>query len=197
MESWSTKWQPTPAFLPGEAQGLRSLVGYSLQGCKELDTTERLSTYGINPCWKSFPVYYFLENMYSMPSLQFNHYNTIQTALQAPELTMQQCGEMCFFSKRWRIPGVQLPNTESDSLQRVKECLLAVFTISLWKHQSALKFCLENQAVSDLEVETLDWILRRLQTVRESKILISQKPKDLVHQILFQDAWMFSEGIWT
>ena len=33
-------WQPTPVFLPGESHGQRSLVGYSLWGCKELDTTE-------------------------------------------------------------------------------------------------------------------------------------------------------------
>jgi len=26
---WRTKWQPTPAFLPGEPHGQRSLVGYS------------------------------------------------------------------------------------------------------------------------------------------------------------------------
>ena len=35
------KWQPTPVFLPGESHGWRSLVDYSLQGQKELDTTER------------------------------------------------------------------------------------------------------------------------------------------------------------
>ena len=28
------KWQPTAIFLPGESHGQRSLVGYSLQGCK-------------------------------------------------------------------------------------------------------------------------------------------------------------------
>ena len=34
-------WQPTQVFLPGEAYGQRSLVGYNLWGCKEeLDTTE-------------------------------------------------------------------------------------------------------------------------------------------------------------
>ena len=38
----SKKWQPTPVFLPGESHGLRSLVGYSPQGRKELETTERL-----------------------------------------------------------------------------------------------------------------------------------------------------------
>ena len=33
-------WQPTPAFLPGEFHGQRSLAGYSPWGCKELDMTE-------------------------------------------------------------------------------------------------------------------------------------------------------------
>ena len=37
---WRRKWQPTPIFLSGEPHGQRSLVGYSLQGCKEMDTTE-------------------------------------------------------------------------------------------------------------------------------------------------------------
>ena len=33
------EWQPTPVFLPGKFHGLRSLVGYSPWGCKELDAT--------------------------------------------------------------------------------------------------------------------------------------------------------------
>ena len=37
---WRRKWQPTPAFLPGESQGRGSLVGCCLWGCTELDTTE-------------------------------------------------------------------------------------------------------------------------------------------------------------
>ena len=41
---WRRKWQPTPVFLPGESHGQRSLVGYSPQGCKELDTTEHTHT---------------------------------------------------------------------------------------------------------------------------------------------------------
>ena len=39
---WRRKWQPTPVFLPGASHGRRSLVGYSPQGRKESDTTERL-----------------------------------------------------------------------------------------------------------------------------------------------------------
>ena len=37
---WRRKWQPTPAFLPGESQGRRSLVGCRLWGRTELDITE-------------------------------------------------------------------------------------------------------------------------------------------------------------
>ena len=41
--SWRREWQPTPVFLPGEFHGQRSLVGCSLCGHKELDTTEQLT----------------------------------------------------------------------------------------------------------------------------------------------------------
>jgi len=50
---WRRKWQPTPAFLPGESHGWKSLVGYSPRGCKELDTTERLHFYFQCPSWRS------------------------------------------------------------------------------------------------------------------------------------------------
>ena len=39
---WRRKWQPILVFLPGESQGWRSLVGYSLQGRKQSDMTEWL-----------------------------------------------------------------------------------------------------------------------------------------------------------
>ena len=42
---WSRKWQPTPVFLLGKFHGPRSLEGCSPWGCKEPDTTERLSTH--------------------------------------------------------------------------------------------------------------------------------------------------------
>ena len=37
---WRRAWYPTPVFLPGESHGQKSLVDYSLWGCKESDTTE-------------------------------------------------------------------------------------------------------------------------------------------------------------
>ena len=40
FKHWRRKWQPTPVFLPGESQGRGSLVGCSLWGRTELDTTE-------------------------------------------------------------------------------------------------------------------------------------------------------------
>ena len=33
---WRSAWQPTPAFLPGQSLGQRSLAAYSPWGCKEL-----------------------------------------------------------------------------------------------------------------------------------------------------------------
>ena len=39
---WRRKWQPTPVLLPGKFHGWRRLVGHSLWGHKESDTTERL-----------------------------------------------------------------------------------------------------------------------------------------------------------
>ena len=42
---WRRKWQPTPAFLPGESHGQSNLMGYNPQGCKESDTTEFTHTH--------------------------------------------------------------------------------------------------------------------------------------------------------
>ena len=42
---WRRKWQPTAVFLPGESHGQRSLAGYSLWGCKELDRMECTHTH--------------------------------------------------------------------------------------------------------------------------------------------------------
>ena len=42
---WSRKWQPTPVFWPGEFHGQRSLSDDSPHGCKELYTTEHMSTH--------------------------------------------------------------------------------------------------------------------------------------------------------
>ena len=42
-DPWRKKWQPTPAFLPGESHGQGSLVGYGAWGSEQWDTTERLA----------------------------------------------------------------------------------------------------------------------------------------------------------
>ena len=39
--SWRRKWQPTPAFLPGESHSWRGLVGCSLWDCKASDATKQ------------------------------------------------------------------------------------------------------------------------------------------------------------
>ena len=41
--SWRREWLPTPVSLPGESHGQGSLVDYSPWGCRESDTTDRLT----------------------------------------------------------------------------------------------------------------------------------------------------------
>ena len=41
---WRREWLPIPVFLSGKSHGQRSLVDYSLWGCKELDTIEHAHT---------------------------------------------------------------------------------------------------------------------------------------------------------
>ena len=42
-DPWRRKWHPTPVFLPGKSHGQRNLMDCSPWGCKESDTTDRLS----------------------------------------------------------------------------------------------------------------------------------------------------------
>ena len=60
---------PIPVFLPGEFPGQRGMVGYSLWGCKEPDTTKWLNTYkGIyTNVHRSFA--YCSQKLETMPSI--------------------------------------------------------------------------------------------------------------------------------
>ena len=42
---WRREWQSTQVLLPGEFHGQRSLAGYSLWACQELDMTKRISVF--------------------------------------------------------------------------------------------------------------------------------------------------------
>ena len=50
---WRRKWQPTPAFLPGESHGQRSLAGCSPWGHKRSDMTQHVCTESFTdfPSW--------------------------------------------------------------------------------------------------------------------------------------------------
>ena len=64
------KWQPTSVFLPGESYGQRSLVSYSPWSCKELDTTEWLSTAHVHMCvcMLSLQLYIYIFQFFFFPS---------------------------------------------------------------------------------------------------------------------------------
>ena len=44
---WSKEWLFTPVSLPGEFHGQRNLMGHSLWGLKQSETTEQLTLYSV------------------------------------------------------------------------------------------------------------------------------------------------------
>ena len=59
---WRRTWQPTPVFLFGESHGQRSLVGYSLQGCKEsnaIEATQHTLLALSYICPSSHPIFFY------------------------------------------------------------------------------------------------------------------------------------------
>ena len=61
---WHRKWQPTLVFLPGKFHRQRSLAGYSLWCCTELDTAEGTHT----------PLRAFYERLYVMGLEKYLHW---------------------------------------------------------------------------------------------------------------------------
>ena len=66
MQAMRRKWQPTPVLLPGESHGQRSLVGYSPQGRKESDMTERLHFTSLHArkCFLASHIYVVSDEIY-------------------------------------------------------------------------------------------------------------------------------------
>ena len=63
--------QPISVFLPGKFHGQRSLAGYSLQGPKQLDMTERLSMQAQNIRGQKHP--YFPFHLWDNQPVVFPH----------------------------------------------------------------------------------------------------------------------------
>ena len=63
------EWQPTLILMPGKSHGRKSLIGYSLWGHKESDTTEWLH---FSYTCGSF-VYHHWRNVYESPSLIYTY----------------------------------------------------------------------------------------------------------------------------
>ena len=71
---WQRTWQPTPVFLPRESHGQRSLMGYSPQGHKELDTTKANQHVLTHVDLCKIDPYNLLGNIMASPSLRSIHF---------------------------------------------------------------------------------------------------------------------------
>ena len=134
---WRRKWQPTPVFLLGKCHEQRSLVGYSLWGCKKLDPIQQLnkitvqggfnfsrfffphSLSSVENSWE--PVSPLCQSFRSFYLPRFPHRNP--TALHAfpllelPATPMSQsdlstCCWMCFMSSGALASGCPVPSTK-------------------------------------------------------------------------------------
>ena len=104
---WRRAWQPSPAFLPGESHGQRSLAGYSPYGRKELDLTK--VTYHVH-CFQE-PSCSMLESSWSyvqFSSVQFSRsvmpdslrpHESQHARLPCPSLTPQVYSDSCPLSQ--------------------------------------------------------------------------------------------------
>ena len=72
---WRRKWQPTPVFLPGESQGLGSLVGFHLWGCTEWTRLKRLSNSSCIMVYVSTPISQFIP-LPSFPLITISLFST-------------------------------------------------------------------------------------------------------------------------
>ena len=87
---WRRGWLSTSVFLPGEFHGQRSLVGYSLCGCKDLDTTEQLT----------LPLFRYISLWCNMKKNVVNIYTTqysVNTIL--PSQSISPLPMMCIYFK--------------------------------------------------------------------------------------------------
>ena len=110
---WRREWLPTWVFLPGESHGWRSLVGYSLQGCKESDMTERLHFHSVYKINKQG------DNIQSWLT-PFPIWN--QSVVPCPILTAASWSAYKFLRRQVRWSGIPIP--------------LRIFHSLLWYTQS-------------------------------------------------------------
>ena len=91
---WRRKWQPTPVLLPGEFHGQRSLVGYSLPGHKDSDTTERL-TFQILTVYQAQRRNGLLRTLlhFGQSEPLFSSFRTLISFQKTPCLPLGQMGE--------------------------------------------------------------------------------------------------------
>ena len=95
---WRRKWQPTPAFLPGESQGRRSLVGCRLWGRTESDTTEAISSSS-----KIAKLYFLLRRHVQHGSVGLEFFRQVYSGTQSSPLSYMVFGSMWQRREAWHL----------------------------------------------------------------------------------------------
>ena len=97
---WIRKGQPTPVFLPRESHGQKSQVGYSPWGCKESDTTERLT----HTLYIFYYLSYCLSCLLSLPSWNIYSTKNYSFSLEEYQAYYRRAKYICLMSEEI-VPG--------------------------------------------------------------------------------------------
>ena len=116
---WRRDWLPTPVFRPGEFHGL-----YSPWGCKESDTTERLSQYCVSFCCTAVNPLYIHPLFLRCPSHLGHHRPLSGSVVKNPPANARDSGDKematCSGILAWEILWTEEPGgLQSMGSQRV------------------------------------------------------------------------------
>ena len=109
--NWRRKWQPTPVFLLGESQGLRSLGGCRLWGRTESDTTD-------------------LAAAVTLPHFRLLHYSGIRSRWEGDSYLEQHLKEFSIF-RDLTFPVKARPGFVRCSAFGQMSCLLSFIILLL------------------------------------------------------------------
>ena len=110
--TWRGKWQPIPVFLSQKSHGQRSLAGYSLWDCKELDISEQLSTHK-DIHTHAHTYIYILHIIHNLPSYHFKWsvqlVSTFTLCNESPKLFSSLKAETLYLLNNSPLPPLPKP----------------------------------------------------------------------------------------
>ena len=134
---WRRAWQPTPAFLPGESHGQRSLAGYSPRGHTKSDLTEAAE----HTLTQGSSIFSFLRSLHTVLPLAVSIYILTSVLRQLPLFMPSPAFIVCRFFDYCRSElGEVIPHCSFDL--RFSPSFFKSDFVCVWYNLHTAKFTL-------------------------------------------------------